>query len=699
MNFKWLICLSLLFSFPILSFGQSSDTLTQEIPTDILEDIAEQAESEDGEFDNNTFLEDLELLSIQKINLNNTSIEELMQTSILSELQAMSIINYFNNYGPFESIYELKGVIGLDKLTIDKLLPFVVVAPANKPLYSFKDQLTKGRHTIMYRYQQTLEKAVGYTEPELYQGRYTSRYAGDRTRQYLRYRYQFLNGISYGVTLEKDPGEKIFQDNVKLKIDYISAHLFLENKGDFRYIALGDFEVNLGQGLLMWQSFGVGKSVTVNNIKRNAEVLKPHTSVVEDNFNRGAGATFQKKGFEVTAFGSYRMRDGSSIAVDTLSSDEVIEIQSLQTSGFHRTESELNNRANTKLWATGGRLGWSNRIFSVYLNTTYHQLGASLGESSDLYKKYSFSGKSLLNGSVNYNYLGKKFNFFGESAVSDNGGFALLHGINTRLTPGVTLSLVHRYYAKNYQTLAGSAFGESSSTNPTNEQGLYAGLSFKIHPKITLNNYVDVYQFPWMKYRIDAPNTIGYDILHEWQYYHNRKLDLYARFRFESKARNITVDSAPITDIEYLKKSSFRVHLNYRANDNWTFKTRAEWSFFNDGANGLKKGYVFYQDIGYKLPSGKWSISGRYAVFNIEDYDARIYTYENDVLYAFSIPALIGTGSRAYFVTKIKVYRNVDLWIRYAQTFRNDLKVIGSGLEELPKNARSEVKVQLRLRF
>lgn len=699
MNFRWLIFIGILLSFSENSFGQTMDTLSQEIPTDILEDIAEQVESEDGEFDNNTFLEDLELLSILKINLNNTSIVELMKTSVLTELQAMSIINYYNNYGPFKSIFELKGVLGLDRLTIEKLLPFVVVTDGDKPLYTFKEQLTKGRHTIMYRYQQTLEKAVGYTDPELYQGRLTSRYAGDRTRQYFRYRYQFLKGISYGITLEKDPGEKLFQDNVKLKIDYVSAHLFLENKGDFRYIALGDFEVNLGQGLLLWQSFGVGKSVTVNNIKRNAEVLKPHTSVVEDNFNRGAGATFQKKGFEVTAFGSYRMRDGSSIAVDTLSSEDVNEILSLQGSGMHRTESELINRANTKLWLAGGRAGWSGNNLSVYVNTTYHQLGANLSTSKDLYKKYSFSGNSLFNASVNYNYLGKKFNFFGESAISDNGGFALLHGINTRLTPGVTLSIVHRYYAKNYQTLAGSAFGETTSSNPTNEHGLYAGVSFKIHPKITLNNYVDVYQFPWMKYRLDVPNTHGYDILHEWQYYHNRKLDLYARFRFESKARNITDAKVPITDISYLKKSSFRLHLNYRANDNWAFKTRAEWSFFNDGANGLKKGYVFYQDISYKIPSGKWSISGRYAVFNIQDYDARIYTYENDVLYAFSIPALIGTGSRAYIVTKVKVYRNIDLWIRYAQTFRNDLEVFGSGLEKLPKNTRSEIKVQLRLRF
>ncbi|MCO5249162.1 MAG: helix-hairpin-helix domain-containing protein, partial [Chitinophagales bacterium] len=357
------------------------DSLSQDIPTDILEDLAEQAESEDGEFDNNTFLEDLELLSAHKINLNNTTVDELMKTTVLTELQANSIINYRNTYGDFQSIYELKGVLGMDMATIDKLLPFIVIADPDSKIYTFKDELTKGKHTIMYRTQMNLEKAKGYTPPDLYQGRLTSRYVGDRTRQYLRYRYQFWKGISYGITLEKDPGEKLFNKDVKLRIDYVSAHLFLEHKGNFRFIALGDFEVNLGQGLTMWQGFGVGKSISVNSMKRTADVLKPHTSVIEDNFNRGAGATFQKKSFEVTAFASYRKRDGSSIAVDTLTND-ILEVQTLQTSGLHRTESELKNRAGVGLFATGGRVGWSNRLFSVYFNSTYHRLASVLTPSS-----------------------------------------------------------------------------------------------------------------------------------------------------------------------------------------------------------------------------------------------------------------------------------------------------------------------------
>ncbi|HZH67839.1 MAG TPA: hypothetical protein VFD65_01455, partial [Chitinophagales bacterium] len=63
------ICCTLLLFSNI--FGQEVDPLQQEIPTDFLEDLAAQADNEENEFDDNTFLEDLELLSIYKINLNN----------------------------------------------------------------------------------------------------------------------------------------------------------------------------------------------------------------------------------------------------------------------------------------------------------------------------------------------------------------------------------------------------------------------------------------------------------------------------------------------------------------------------------------------------------------------------------------------------------------------------------------------------
>ena len=692
---RWALILGLALAFGTMQ-AQVRDTLLPEVPADILENLLEQQESEDGDFNNNDFLEDLEQLMKRKINLNNTSVPELMRTNVLTEMQALSIINYFANYGPLKSIYELKGVVGLDKNTIDLLLPYVTVADADAPLYSLKDQLTKGRHSIIYRYQQTLERAAGFNPADTStEGAGSNRYAGDRTRQFFRYRYQFLNGISYGFTMEKDPGEMYFNPDIKLRVDYVSAHLYLENKGPFRFIALGDYEINLGQGLLCWQSFGVGKSIAVNNIKRTAQAIRPHTSVVENNFFRGAAASIVRKNFEVLAFASFNQRDASISVLDTL--DEILEVSSLQTSGLHRTPTERASRNAIDLFTTGGRVGWKGRRAQVYLNSTYNRLSTPLVRDDQPYNRFAFSGKELFNASLDYSYLGNKFNFFGESAVSQNGGTAFLHGLTLRPAPSVTLSLVHRSYARNFHTLFGDSFSEG--TTPVNEQGLYGGISFKVHRKVMVNSYADIYRFPWLRFRLDQPNTGGLDIMHEWVYRHNRQLEFYARFRWETKARNAPDDAAPLDYATMTKRSSLRLNMTYRANDSWTFRTRGEWSFFNDGFTGLQRGYLFYQDLGYNHPSGRWNINARYAIYKVDNFDARIYAFENDVLYYFSIPALLGTGSRVYVVTRLKLSRRVDIWLRYAQTFRNDVAQIGSGLEMLPGNTRSDIRAQVRIRL
>ncbi|MGB1032468.1 MAG: hypothetical protein ACPGWM_07625, partial [Flavobacteriales bacterium] len=87
------------------------------------------------------------------------------------------------------------------------------------------------------------------------------------------------------------------------------------------------------------------------------------------------------------------------------------------------------------------------------------------------------------------------------------------------------------------------------------------------------------------------------------------------------------------------------------------------------------------------------------ALFETDSYNARLYAYENDVLYAFSIPAYFSKGVRYYAVAKYKIKRGVDLWLRYARWYYTDRSTTGSALDEIAAPHKSEIKVQLRLRF
>ena len=86
-------------------------------------------------------------------------------------------------------------------------------------------------------------------------------------------------------------------------------------------------------------------------------------------------------------------------------------------------------------------------------------------------------------------------------------------------------------------------------------------------------------------------------------------------------------------------------------------------------------------------------------MFDTESYDSRIYTYEHDVLYAFSIPSWYGRGIRTYLNTRLDLGRHVDLWLKYALSWYPERETIGSGLNEIEGHRKSDLSFQLRVRF
>ena len=95
-------------------------------------------------------------------------------------------------------------------------------------------------------------------------------------------------------------------------------------------------------------------------------------------------------------------------------------------------------------------------------------------------------------------------------------------------------------------------------------------------------------------------------------------------------------------------------------------------------------------------------------VFETDDYDTRLYTYEPDLLYNFSLPAYYGRGLHYYinlhrdFKRLIRLSNNhfrLSGWIKWGQTFYPGSRSIGSGLDEIPGNRKSEIKAQVLLQW
>ena len=174
---------------------------------------------------------------------------------------------------------------------------------------------------------------------------------------------------------------------------------------------------------------------------------------------------------------------------------------------------------------------------------------------------------------------------------------------------------------------------------------------------------------------------------------------MYARIRERERGANQRVEGQPVDQVVNEKQTNYRYNISYKINKKIDLDNRIEMVRYLQGEQAAEYGYVIYQDISYSSLSNPFSFSLRYALFDTDSYNSRIYAYENDVLYAFSIPAYSGRGTRFYLSTKYHISRGVDLWVRYAQTYYNDREEISSGKDLIEGRVKSEIKVQLRLKF
>ena len=254
------------------------------------------------------------------------------------------------------------------------------------------------------------------------------------------------------------------------------------------------------------------------------------------------------------------------------------------------------------------------------------------------------------------------------------------------------LELSLRNYERNFYTFYGNAFGEGSRN--INEGGIYWGLKFSPLRRLYFTAYYDRFKFPWLRFRAEAPSE-GYEYLIRLNFRPSRDVSMYGQIRQESKERNSDRDD----NLQLLStgtKRNYLLNLDYKPNNIIALKSRLQWSDF--GFEGERtNGFAIIQDFNFKI--NKLKIGTRFALFDADDFENRQFAYEKDVLYAFSIPAYSGVGIRSYILLQYTLNNNLTFWARLARSTRNDVDEIGSGLDKIQANHRTDLKIQVRYKF
>ena len=705
-----------------------TDTLKQKDlqSTDLeqtIEDIISNKEI-DEQVDFSFLTDALEAYLEKPLDLNQASREDLLILPGMDELKINRLFAYIATFGELTSIYELQAVPGFRVNEIRSWLPFIQVKsgrlkdinPGQKHPSGpkFKELVNGIKSEIIHRQVFIVEEQKGYSNPDTLfrpaldpEGNLIGedtllslRYLGNKFRNYTRFRARYDKHFSAALVGEKDPGEAMVWNpqNQQFGYDFLSGHVAISNYGNLKNLVIGDYNLQVGQGMLLSRGLGFGKGVEViSNLKMANKGILPYTSVNENQLLRGAAGTVALGDFYFTGFYSRLALDGSITLRDTITAEN-IQATSIRTSGLHRTLLEQLFRRNLNETSYGGRIEYKSRTLTIGTTGYIQQFDVGIDRPINDYNQFDFRGDRNDLVGIDFDWVFQNMNFFGEFGRSRSGGTGAILGMMSSLSPTVDVSILARRFSRNFHTSKGYVFAERP-TAVQNESGIYLGLKITPNPKWTLSTYFDQFYFPWNRFRASFPSR-GWEFLSQLEYKPKRGTQVYLRFRSDNKEINASVFE-PGQQLEYLiptNKTQLRLHFQTKVHRDIQYKTRLEFAWYKQGEEENHKGLLFYQDLVWKF-GFKYKLTGRYAIFDAPDYTARIYAYENDILGFFSIPPYYRTGSRFYLIFNWKPTRKLEFWVRAAQTHLFKEDSFGSGLEQVVGPKRTEIKLQARWKF
>jgi hypothetical protein len=457
-------------------------------------------------------------------------------------------------------------------------------------------------------------------------------------------------------------------------------------------VIVGDYQAQFGQGITLGSVFGIGKNgETVNTMRRANLGFMPYTSIYEAGYFRGAAVSFSlNKYFTLHTMGSSRGRDGA-LQQDTLSSSADY-LSSFSYNGLHRTASELSKRNAVSESNIATVIQFKNSQADAGLIFHNTHFGSPLLRNPSTYNQFSFNGDNNTNigGYLNYNF--SNFAFFSEATHTWNHGRAIVAGLLGSLTRKLESSILYRKFERDFYSFYSNAIAENSVVQ--NEEGIYWGIKYTFDKKISAAAYIDLFSFPWLKYRSYSPSD-GSEWLMRFNWRPSKTVYVFLQMREEAKQRNLS-DPSNLYLTATGTKRSYWINCDYSANQRLSFRTRAQFSDYQIGKS-FTQGMVLLQDI--SLDFRKFSITGRFAIFDTDDYDNRIYVYERDAWLSFSFPAYYGKGVRQFLLLRYKLTSKIDIWLRWANTTYANQDTIGSGGDQINGNSRNDVKFQARIKL
>lgn len=505
---------------------------------------------------------------------------------------------------PFVSFYELRLIPSLADYEVRDLLPFVTITSDNPSTPQPDELLLYPKEVFAYASHEILTR-VDARNIEAYEGT-------DPMYIQTRYRFDYRRRVTFGAQLRRPAGGQArdLQYGAYIQLRDITPHLHT--------VVGGNFQASFGQGLVLAPVFHAGRSMYVSTVGQQTNGLRYYSSV-DGRGLHGAGATLR-----------WEWRKETRLDLSALYSLK---------------------RTNDSTWhhLIGANLTLRHKRLEVQLTGIENLYSDSIHPYRNAaYNSHYFRGRAqaVIGASARYNY--GWFDAFAEVATAQNRekwGVGVMAGSRFYPTRGVTLLALYRYYSPHFDNALGYAFSETSRIG--DENGGYLGFDITRFSHWRLLGYGDVFYFTGPKYGLPEAPSLGFDAMFEAQYKW-----LSWRVRARQKGN---------------RTYSTRLQFKY-SQGAWSLRTTGDANYAQSYGLSLAQDVTYnfqLSDLATRVPL---SLTFRLQGFDAREWDNRIYLYEHDVLYAFSIPATYGLGGRAYLCLRWQIIPQVTLYLKASET-------------------------------
>jgi hypothetical protein len=614
-------------------------------------------------------------LCLQPVDLNSASREELESSGLFTPFQVNVIIEYRERHGDLFSIYELASLTGFRVARLKEITPYLT-AGSSLPV---RRSHSRGHRVFIYA-GRTFPEASGYKtggdsgDPA---------YRGSPLKTGLKIESGLGRRVGLGLAYEKDPGEAGFHEN---RPEYLTGYLAYSGDRVLERLVMGSYRLHLGLGLVQ----GTGLIHSAGGVFQapvTLSALKPYGGLSESGLHRGLACRLNLRPVTIMAWSSARPMDLS--AGDLFQENRGIDWVSLRReSGLHRTSGE-----------EGGRnLGYlANAGISVQVNYNNLFAGAQFStEISGLTRKgrdslHMDSGPSLYHSiSIYWRWQKRKLETFGEYSPGNVQRCAILAGVRYHFSDFLSGCLLLHHYGTGHRETFSSAY--ASGSHISNEGG--ATLCFQAEPfgRLLADLSIELFDYPCPRHQCVVPSS---GARYSFSLQNSGTGMLQWRIRYMQRIWQDTpaCEQPGVHTLSEHRACRVDGRVVYEPGNRFRWQSRFIASL-NRGEAAT--GYAAAQQaetVGWDVVK----VAVQFVVFNIPQWESRIYLYEPGLYHHFDFPAYYGQGQKITAVISLKAGRRITLEVKTSVVTTYDREQTGSGNDAVEGPRRYDAEMQLRL--